>query len=136
MKTRNTLTVGDAYEMLKACKEEAARNQWNVCIAVVDDGGYVVLLERMDGAGFQTPELAAAKAVSSALSRFPTKVLEDLVKERPALVTFPRRLPVQGGLPITFKGEVVGAIGVSGVRSHEDEQIAQAGLARFTALNP
>src|SRR5262249_823370 len=135
-KTRNTLTVSDAYEMLKACKEEAARNQWNVCIAVVDDGGYLVLLERLDGAGPQTPDLATAKAVSSALSRLPTKIFESLVRQRPGLVTFRRRLPVQGGLPITFKGEVIGAIGVSGVRSHEDEQVAQAGLARFATLNP
>jgi glc operon protein GlcG len=136
MKTRCYLTSTDAQEMIDACREEAQRNQWPVSIAVVDDGGYLLHLERIDGAGPQTPELATLKASTAALSRFPTKFIEDLIKDRPTLVTFPRRLPVQGGLPITHGGEVVGAIGVSGVKSNEDEQVAQAGLVYFQSRNP
>jgi len=136
MRNRTTLTAEDAHEIVEACKAEAASNRWNVSIAVVDEGGHLIHLERVDGAGLQTPEIATLKASTAALSRFSTKVLEDLAKERPAFVTFPRRLPVQGGVPIVLRGEVVGAVGVSGVRSHEDEQIATAGIARFLALNP
>jgi glc operon protein GlcG len=102
-----------------------------VSIAIVDDSGNLLHLERLDGAGGQTPELATLKAATSALTRFPTKTIEDMIKDRPSLTTFPRRLPVQGGLPISYRGEVVGAIGVSGMRPHEDEQIAQAGIQHF-----
>lgn len=115
--------------MVAAARIEAARNNWNVTIAVVNDGGHLLHLDRMDGAGNHTPEIATLKARSSALFRTPTKALEDVVKDRPATLAFPGRLPVQGGLPILFEGECVGGIGVSGVKSHEDEQIAQAGLA-------
>lgn len=96
---------------------------------MVDEGGYLIRLERMDGAGLQSPEIATAKARTAALSRVPTKALEDVTKERVATVVFPGRLPVQGGLPIFYKGECVGGIGVSGVKSPEDEQIASAGVA-------
>ena len=135
MKVKNSLTSQDTLEMMRACKEEAVRNQWPVTIAIVDDSGNLLHLERLDGAGGQTPELAMLKAATSALSRFSTKTLEDMIKDRPALTTFPRRLPVQGGLPITYRGEVVGAIGVSGMKSHEDEQVAQAGIQHFQAVN-
>ena len=84
--------------------------------------------DRMDGAGFHTPEIATMKARTSAIFRSPTKALEDVAKERPGTLGFPNRLPVQGGLPILFEGQCVGGIGVSGVKSHEDEQVAQAGL--------
>lgn len=135
MKVRNNLTSSDTLEMMRVCKEEAARNRWPVSIAIVDESGNLLHLERLDGAGGQTPELATLKAATSALSRFSTKVIEDMIKDRPALTTFPRRLPVQGGLPITYRGEVVGAIGVSGMKSHEDEQVAQVGIQHFQTLN-
>jgi glc operon protein GlcG len=134
MKSKNCLTSQETAEIVRVCKAEAVRQQWAVSIAVVDEAGYLLHLERLDGAGPQSPELATLKASTSALSKIPTKALEDMVKERPALLTFPRRLPVQGGLPITYRGEVVGAIGVSGVKSHEDEQVARAGLEAFQAL--
>jgi len=114
--------------MAAAAKIEAARNNWNVTIAVVDDAGYLMHLDRMDGAGNHTPEIATLKARTSATFPTPTKALEDAAKERPGTIAFPNRLPVQGGLPIMFQGECVGGIGVSGVKSHEDEQVAQAGL--------
>jgi glc operon protein GlcG len=122
------LTAADAQKIVAACKVEAAKNKWNVSIAVVDDGGFLVHLERVDGAVGQSAAVATAKAQTAAATRSPTKALEDLVKERPAMVAFPGRLAVQGGLPIMHQGECVGAVGVSGVKSPEDEQIAAAGL--------
>jgi uncharacterized protein GlcG (DUF336 family) len=112
-----------------AGKLEAIKNNWKVSIAVVDEGGYLLHLERMDGATLPSPEIATMKARTAALSRVPTKVLEDITKERAATLMFPGRLPVQGGLPILYEGECVGGIGVSGVKSAEDEQITSAGLA-------
>lgn len=114
---------------MTSAKLEAVKNNWNVSIAVVDEGGFLLHLERMDGAPLPSPDIATMKARTAALSRFPTKYLEDVTKERAATMMFPGRLPVQGGLPIVYQGECVGAIGVSGVKSPEDEQIASAGLA-------
>ncbi len=128
MRQKTILSSVDAVKMVAAAKIEAAKNNWNVTIAVVDEGGYLLHLDRMDGAGYHTPEIAALKARTSAIFRTPTKALEDTAKERPGTLAFPNRLPVQGGLPIMFEGQCVGGIGVSGVKSHEDEQVAQAGL--------
>jgi uncharacterized protein GlcG (DUF336 family) len=129
MRNRPTLTTADVQKMVAACKSEAARNKWSVSIAVVDDGGYVPYLERLDGAGPVTAEVATEKAVTAARTRRPSKFWEDRLKERPAFMKFPGVLPLQGGVPIMYQGECVGAIGVSGVQSHEDEQIANAGVA-------
>jgi glc operon protein GlcG len=129
MRTKPSLTAADAERMLTAAKAEAGRRGWNVAIAVVDEGGFLLRLERLDGAGLQTPEVATQKARTAALSRMPTKRLEEITKERPAMLRFPDRLAIQGGLPIMHEGECVGGIGVSGVQSHEDEEIAAAGLA-------
>ena len=118
--------------MVTAAKLEAAKNNWNVSIAVTDESGFLLHLERIDGATLSSPEIATLKARTAALSRVPTKFLEDVGKERPATLMFPGRLPVQGGLPVLYQGECVGAIGVSGVKSPEDEQIAAAGLAVFS----
>jgi glc operon protein GlcG len=131
MRQKTVLTAGDAQKIVAAAKSEAERNNWKVTIAVVDDTGYLIHLERMDGAGYHTPEIASLKARGSAIFRTPTKALEDAAKDRPGTIAFPGRLPVQGGLPIMHQGECVGGVGVSGVKSHEDEQIAQAGLAAF-----
>jgi uncharacterized protein GlcG (DUF336 family) len=133
MRQKPSLTSAEAQSMIAAARAEAARNNWNVSIAVVDEGGYLLQLERMDGATLQSPEIATLKARTAALSRVPTKILEDVTKERVATVVFPGRLPVQGGLPILYEGECVGAIGVSGVKSREDEQIASAGLGAVRA---
>jgi glc operon protein GlcG len=128
MRQKFSLTSTEAHAIVTAAKLEAARNNWKVSIAVVDEGGYLLHLERMDGATLASPEIAAMKARTAALSRVPTKFLEDVTKERAATMMFPGRLPVQGGLPILYEGECVGAVGVSGVKSPEDEQIASAGL--------
>ena len=128
MRTKTCLTASDAEKILAACKAEAAKNKWNVSIAIVDDGGFLVLLERLDGAVGQSALIATCKAQTAAATRTPTKALEDIVKDRPATVAFPGRVAVQGGLPIMHQGECVGAVGVSGAKSNEDEQVAAAGL--------
>jgi glc operon protein GlcG len=128
VRNKMCLTAADAEKIVAGCKTEAAKNKWNVSIAVVDDGGFLVHVERLDGAVGQSAMIAICKAQTAAATRTPTKVLEEIVKERPATVAFPGRVAVQGGLPIMYQGECVGAVGVSGVKSHEDEQVASAGL--------
>ncbi len=127
MYTKSCLSNEDAHTIMAACKAEAEKNKWKVTIAIVDEAGYPLLLERLDGASLPSIDIARGKARAAALARTTTKNLEDTVKERPALLTFPDRIPVQGGVPIVYKGECVGGIGVSGVKSTEDEQIALAG---------
>jgi glc operon protein GlcG len=132
MRLKSSLTAADAERMLTAARAEATRRGWHVSIAVVDDGGFLLRLERLDGAGPQTPEVATMKARSAALSRMPTKRLEEIAKERTGMLRFPDRLPIQGGLPIIHEGECVGGIGVSGVQSSEDEAVAAAGTAALS----
>ena len=129
MRNRPVLTAADAHKMMAACKAEAQKNKWAVAIAIVDESGAAILLERLDGTGAIASEVAMGKARTSALTKRPSKFFEDRVKERPGFVTFPTPgVMFQGGLPLVHQGECVGAIGVSGVQSHEDEQIAQAGV--------
>jgi glc operon protein GlcG len=128
MRNRPALTATDVQKMMAACKAEAEKNKWAVTIAIVDDSGAALLLDRMDGAGPISAKVAMDKALTSALTRRPTKFWEDRAKERPAFLTFPADVMFQGGLPVMHQGDCVGAIGVSGVQSHEDEQIAAAGV--------
>jgi glc operon protein GlcG len=129
MRSKTALTNEDALKILAAAKAEAAKQKWNVTIAVVDDAGLLLVLERMDGARAQTAQVATLKARSAAVTHRSGKVWEDTVKQRPGMLNFPDAFPVQGGVPIVTKGEVLGAVGVSGVQSHEDEQVALAGIA-------
>jgi glc operon protein GlcG len=127
MRDKPCLTATDVEKAIAACKAEAQKNTWKVSIAVVDDGGYLLAFWRMDGAPPISAEVAVGKAHTSAMTKRPSKFFEDRVKERPAFLGFPAGILIQGGVPILHKGECVGAIGVSGVQSFEDEQIAQAG---------
>jgi glc operon protein GlcG len=129
MRNKPCLTSADVKKMMAACLAEAAKNQWSVCVAIVDEGGFLLQFERMDGAAPISTEVACGKARTSALTKRPSKFFEDRVKERPAFANFPAGILIQGGLPIIHQNECVGAIGVSGVQSHEDEQVAQAGIA-------
>jgi glc operon protein GlcG len=129
MRNRPALTSDDVKKMLAACEAEAVKNKWKVTIAVTDDAGHLLGLHRMDGANAITAEVAHGKAVGSALTGRPSKYFEDRLKERIAFLKFPAGLPIQGGVPILHQNERVGAIGVSGVQSHEDEQVANAGVA-------
>ncbi len=127
MRTKLCLTSVDVKKMLAACEAEAAKNKWNVAIAVVDDAGFLLGFTRMDGVQAISAEVAVGKARTSAMTKRPSKFFEDRVKERPAFVGFPAGILIQGGVPLMHQTECVGAIGVSGVQSHEDEQVAQAG---------
>src|SRR5215208_4891171 len=128
MRDKPCLTAADLSKAMAACKAEAERNSWKVAVAIVDDGGYLLHFDRMDGVAPISAEAAVGKARTAALTRRPSKFFEDRVKERPAFANFPAGILIQGGLPIIFRNECVGAIGVSGVQSHEDDQIAQAGV--------
>jgi glc operon protein GlcG len=129
MRTKPALTLADVKTMLAACEAEAAKNKWSVAISIVDDGGYLLGFARLDGAPAISAEVSLGKARTSAMTRRPSKFFEDRVKDRPAFVTFPAGLLIQGAVPIMHDNECVGAIGVSGVQSHEDEQIALAGVS-------
>jgi uncharacterized protein GlcG (DUF336 family) len=133
MRNKPCLTSADVHKMVAACKQEAERNNWKVSIAVVDDGGYLLHLDRMDGAGPLTAEVAYGKARAAGVTRQPTKMWEDRVKERPAFANFPAGILIQGGVPIMHQNECLGAIGVSGVQSSDDERIAAAGAAALAA---
>lgn len=128
MKNRPMLTLEDCRRISAAAEAEAARNKWNVCIAILDDGGHLLHLARQDGATPANAEIAVMKARTAALTRRSSKMWEERVAGgRLSMLKMPV-LPVQGGLPIVAEGTCVGAIGVSGVQSHEDEQICQAGI--------
>ena len=129
MRTKQCLTAADVKKMLSACEAEAAKNKWAVSISIVDDGGFLLGALRMDGASAITAEVSIGKAKTSAMTKRPSKFFEDRIKERPAFAGFPAGILIQGGMPVMHQNECVGAIGVSGVQSHEDEQIAQAGVS-------
>jgi len=129
MRSKTVLSLADAQQVVAAAREEANRRNWAVAIAVVDDAGLLLLLERADGARPQTAEVATLKARSAAVTHRPGKTWEDSVKQRPGVVNFPDAFPIQGGVPIIYHGDVIGGVGVSGVQSHEDEQVALAGIA-------
>src|SRR5580658_3863291 len=127
MRTKQCLTAADVKKMLNACEVEAAKNKWAVAISIVDEGGFLLGSIRMDGASAITAEVSMGKARTSAMTKRPSKFFEDRIKERPAFAGFPAGILIQGGVPVMHQNECVGAIGVSGVQSHEDEQVAQAG---------
>jgi uncharacterized protein GlcG (DUF336 family) len=129
MKSKPCLTLDDCKKIGAACEAEARKNKWNVAIAILDDGGHLLWLARMDGATPANAEIAIGKGRTSAVSRRSTKTWEDRISGgRLSMLGMPV-LPVQGGVPIMHEGQCVGAVGVSGVQSHEDEQIANAGIA-------
>jgi glc operon protein GlcG len=129
MKTRSMLTLEDCRKISAAAEAEAKKNNWNVCISIVDDGGHQLYLVRMDGGTPANARIAVDKARTAAETRRSTLMWEERVKGgRTSMLKMPGVLPVQGGLPIVIDGVCIGAVGVSGVQSHEDEQIAKAGI--------
>ena len=129
MKTRPLLTLDDCLKISAAAEAEARRNQWNVAIAILDDGGHLLHFARMDGATPANAAIAVDKARTAAVSRRASGVWEKLVKDgRTGMLNMPGILPVQGGLPIVADGTCIGGVGVSVVQSHQDDQIAQAGI--------
>ena len=128
MKSRPMLTLDDCRRISAAAEAEAKKNSWNVCIAVLDDGGHLLHLIRMDGASPANARIAVEKGRTAAESRRSTAAWQERIRTRPELLRMPEITPVQGGLPIMVEGGCVGGVGVSGVQSHEDEQIAKAGI--------
>jgi uncharacterized protein GlcG (DUF336 family) len=128
MKTKLVLTLEDCRKIGAAAMEEARRNNWNVVIAVLDDGGHLRWLEAMDGTTPMNSPVAIDKGRSAAVTRRPTKAWQDRVAANVATLSFPL-MTIQGGVPIMTEGQCLGGVGVSGVASHEDEQIAMAGIA-------
>ena len=128
MKQRPMLTLEDCKKISAAAEAEARKNNWNVCIAILDDGGHLLHLIRMDGATPANARIAVEKGRTAAETRRSTANWQERIAKRPELLRMPGVTPVQGGLPIVVDGTCVGGVGVSGVQSHEDEQIAAAGI--------
>ncbi len=133
MRYKATLTLDDAKKMLAAGEAEAIKNNWEIVIAILDDSAIPIALHRMDGARPGNPEIALQKARTSALTQRSSKVWQDWVNGGKISSSCMPILPVQGGLPIIVDGQCLGSIGVSGVKSHEDEQV---GMAAIKAVFP
>jgi len=127
--TRKTLTLEAARIVAAASEAEALRNAWRVVIAVVDEGGHTILLHRLDGAQWSSVETAVEKARASVAWKRPSRLLEESVnKGRTAFLSITQGMAaLQGGVPLEVGGEIVGAVGVSGVRAADDEVVALAG---------
>ncbi|MFM2054858.1 MAG: hypothetical protein RL456_2895 [Pseudomonadota bacterium] len=135
MKTRSVLTLDDVRRMAQAAEAEALRHQWAVTIAIVDDGGHLLWLQRLDGAAPLSAHIAPAKAHTAALGRRESRVYEEMINQgRHSFLSAPAvEGLLEGGVPILVGGECLGAIGVSGVKSSEDAQVARAGIAALGA---
>jgi glc operon protein GlcG len=127
--TKKALTLEVAKQMASAAEAEAAKNQWTMVTAIVDDGGNLIYLQRMDETQIGSVEVATKKAQTAIKFKRPTKVLEDAVAGgRAVIMTLTGALPIEGGLPITVDGRIIGAIGLSGGTSAQDGQVAKAAV--------
>lgn len=127
--SKKTLNLAAAKTIMAAAEAEAGRNGWRVSIAIVDEGGHPLLVQRLDGASPGSVLIATGKARTAAVFRRPTKAMEDSVNNgRFAFVAAPEVVPLEGGVPIVVDGDVVGGIGTSGVTSAQDAMIGQAGI--------
>ena len=131
MKTKQTLELADVKAMMAAAEAEALANKWAVTIAIVDDGGHLLALQRLDGAAAISAHIAPAKAHTAALGRRESRVYEEIINGgRYSFLTAPTMQGMlEGGVPIVKDGQCIGAVGVSGVKSTEDAQVARAGIA-------
>ena len=127
---KKVLTLEAAKKIATGAEAEARKNNWNVVIAVVDDGGHLIYLQRIDGTQTGSIDVAIGKARTSAAFKRPTKVFDELAKTRPSITSIsPSAVLLEGGVPVMVGGQLVGAVGVSGVTSQQDAQIAEAGIA-------
>ncbi|NYT43320.1 heme-binding protein [Alcaligenaceae bacterium] len=135
MKSKPVLSLTDVQTILAAAAQHAVTHQWAVTISVVDDGGHLLGLTRLDGAAPISAQISPAKARSAALGQRETKSYEDIINQgRTAFLSAPGLDGMlEGGVPIIVEGQVVGAVGVSGVKSNEDVDIARAGIAALQA---
>ncbi|MBU0809315.1 MAG: heme-binding protein [Gammaproteobacteria bacterium] len=133
MLSKAILSQIEVSRMLAAARSEAEKNQWAVTISVVDDGGHPLALERLDGCAPIGAYIASEKARSAALGRRETKGFEEMVNGgRTAFLSAPLVTSLEGGVPVIVDGQVVGAIGVSGVKADQDAQVAKAGVAALS----
>lgn len=131
MKNKAVLELADVKAVAAAAEAEALKNNWAVAIAIVDDGGHLLWLQRLDGTPAVSAHIAPAKAHTAALGRRESKVYEDVINQgRSSFLSAPAiQGMLEGGVPIIKDGQCIGAVGVSGVKSSEDAQIAKAGIA-------
>jgi glc operon protein GlcG len=131
MKTKSALELADVKAIAAAAEAEALKNHWAVTIAIVDDGGHLLWLQRLDGAAPISSHIGPAKARTAALGRRESKTYEDMINGgRVSFLSAPElEGMLEGGVPIVKDGQCLGAVGVSGVKSSEDAQIARAGMA-------
>jgi len=128
------LTLDDAKKITVGAEAEAERNGWPVVIVIVDDGGHLLHLQRLDNTQFGSINVAIEKAHAAIAFRRPTKIWEENIAQgQLRYLNLPGTLPIEGGLPIVINGQFAGAVGVSGVRSFQDAQIAQAGIDALLA---
>ncbi|NIF51341.1 heme-binding protein [Burkholderia sp. Ax-1724] len=129
MLSKAVLSVADTTRILDAARAEAEKNSWAVAIVVADDGGHPLALLRLDGCAPASSYIATEKARTAALGRRETKVYEDMINNgRTAFLSAPLLGTLEGGVPIVVDGQVIGSVGVSGVKSEQDVQIAKAGI--------
>ena len=133
--TRKTLSLEAARVAMSASEAEARRNGWNVVIAVVDDGGHAILLQRLDNAQTSSIDTAVAKARAAVAWKRPSRLLEESINNgRTAFLSISQGMGLlQGGVPVEIDGSVIGAVGVSGVKASDDEIIALAGVNALKA---
>ena len=131
MQTKPYLTLADAKAIAAAAEAEALRNNWAVTISIVDDGGHLLWLQRLDGAPPVSAHISPAKAHTAAMGRRESKIYEDVINNgRVSFLSAPAiEGMLEGGVPVIVDGHVIGAVGVSGVKSNEDAQVARAGIA-------
>ncbi len=130
MQHKAVLSQSEVSQILQAARSEAQQQGWAVAIAVVDDGGHPLALERLDGCAPIGAYIATEKARSAAIGRRETKGYEDMVNGgRSAFLSAPLVTSLEGGVPVLVDGQVVGAVGVSGVKAEQDAQVAKAGIA-------
>lgn len=130
MKTKSVLEFADVKAIAAAAEAEALKNNWAVSIAIVDDGGHLLWFQRLDGAAPISSHIAPGKARTAAVGRRETKIYEDMINGgRVSFLSAPDlNAMLEGGVPILKDGQCLGAVGVSGVKSSEDAQIAKAGI--------
>jgi uncharacterized protein GlcG (DUF336 family) len=133
--TKKALTLAAAKKIAAAAEQEATNNKWNVVMAIVDDGGHLLYFQRMDNTQLASVDVAIQKAKGAMLFKRPTKALEDIVAGgRTVMMTLANLVPVEGGVLLEADGQIIGAIGVSGVTSPQDGQIAKAGADELTRI--
>lgn len=133
--SRVGLTLEVAKQISAAAESEAAKNKWAVAIAIVDEGGHLIHLAKIDNTQYGSIDVAIQKAQTSAAFKRPTKVFEEAIAGgRNAIIGLKGALPLEGGVPIMHDGKVIGAIGVSGVKSTEDGQVAKAGADALAGI--